>query len=50
VVNKTVLTATYTKVAKSERTCIKNQHIFLPFAFETFGFLALDAVEILNRV
>ena len=27
-----------------------NQHVFLPFAFDTFGFLAPDAVEILKRV
>jgi len=39
-----------TKVAKHEQTYIENQHVFLPFAFDTFGFLASDVVEILKRV
>ena len=29
---------------------MKNQHTFIPFAFDTFGFLAPEAVELLNRV
>jgi hypothetical protein len=27
-----------------------NQHAFIPFVFDTFGFLALDAVNIVKRV
>nr|GEX67555.1 auxilin-like protein [Tanacetum cinerariifolium] len=38
------------KVTKHEKTCIKNQHVFVPFAFDTFGFLAPEAVELLNIV
>ncbi|GKB48186.1 hypothetical protein Tco_0898939 [Tanacetum coccineum] len=38
------------KITKHEKTCIKNQHVFIPFAFETFSFLAPEAVELLNRV
>ncbi|GJS71533.1 hypothetical protein Tco_0704374 [Tanacetum coccineum] len=38
------------KMTKHEKSCIKNQHVFILFAFETFGFLAPEAVELLNRV
>ncbi|KAI3506918.1 hypothetical protein L1887_21559 [Cichorium endivia] len=38
------------KVDKHEKTCIENQHVFIPFAFDTFGFLAPETVELLNRV
>ncbi|MFS7983207.1 putative exostosin [Helianthus anomalus] len=33
------------KVAKHEKACIENQHVFVPFAFDTFGALAPDAVR-----
>ncbi|KAL7616032.1 hypothetical protein Lser_V15G02805 [Lactuca serriola] len=38
------------KVTKHERSCLENQHVFIPFAFDTFGFLAPDVVELLKRV
>nr|GEV35728.1 putative reverse transcriptase domain-containing protein [Tanacetum cinerariifolium] len=38
------------KVTKHEKACIKNQHVFVPFAFKTFGFLVTKAMELLNRV
>ncbi|GJW38137.1 hypothetical protein Tco_0063982 [Tanacetum coccineum] len=38
------------KVTKNEKACIENQHVFIPFAFDTFGFLAPEAVELLSRV
>ncbi|GJT97742.1 hypothetical protein Tco_1093260 [Tanacetum coccineum] len=38
------------KVTKHEKSCIKNQHVFTPFAFDTFSFLAPEAVELLNKV
>ncbi|KAK9080544.1 hypothetical protein SSX86_000302 [Deinandra increscens subsp. villosa] len=38
------------KVAKHERACLENQHVFIPFAFDTFGFLAPEAVDFLRRV
>ncbi|GKA76467.1 hypothetical protein Tco_0782928 [Tanacetum coccineum] len=38
------------KVAKHEKACIENQHVFVSFAFDAFGFLAPEAVELLNRV
>nr|GFA95879.1 putative exostosin-like protein [Tanacetum cinerariifolium] len=38
------------KVAKHEKACIENQHVFIPFTFDTFGFLAPEAVELLSRV
>ncbi|GJR53720.1 putative reverse transcriptase domain-containing protein [Tanacetum coccineum] len=44
------LEATSGKVTKHEKACIENQHVFIPFAFDTFGFLAPEAVELLSRV
>ncbi|GJW78979.1 glutamate receptor 2.8-like protein, partial [Tanacetum coccineum] len=44
------LKAVSCKVAKHEKACIENQHVFIPFAFDTFGFLAPEAVELLTRV
>nr|GEZ58088.1 putative reverse transcriptase domain-containing protein [Tanacetum cinerariifolium] len=38
------------KVTKHEKACIKNQQVFIPFAFDTFGFLPPKAVELLSRV
>jgi hypothetical protein len=34
----------------NRRACSNIQHGFIPFAFDTFGFLAPEAVNILNRV
>jgi len=30
--------------------CSDNQHAFIPFVFGTFGFLVLEAVDLLHRV
>ena len=30
--------------------CSDNQHAFIPFAFDTFGFLAPEVVDLLHRV
>lgn len=39
------------KVVKHEKTCYDNQHIlFIPFDFDTFGFLAPEVVDLLHRV
>ncbi|GKB87383.1 hypothetical protein Tco_0959655 [Tanacetum coccineum] len=45
-----VLKAESGKVAKHEKACLENQHVFIPFAFDTFGFLAPEAEEFLTRV
>ena len=29
---------------------MENQHVFIPFAFDIFGFLVSDVIELLNRV
>ncbi|GJZ88958.1 putative reverse transcriptase domain-containing protein [Tanacetum coccineum] len=47
---QTALKAASSKVTKHEKTCIENQHVFISFAFDTFGFLAPEAVELLSRV
>ncbi|KAK2381131.1 hypothetical protein QL285_068765 [Trifolium repens] len=49
-VGRAALNAASSKVAKHERACSDNQHAFIPFAFDTFGFLAPDVVTILKRV
>ncbi|MFS7947065.1 putative exostosin [Helianthus anomalus] len=50
VVGQAVLKAEASKVAKHEKACLENQHVFVPFAFDTFGGLAPDVVRLLNRV
>ncbi|MFS7998383.1 hypothetical protein Hanom_Chr12g01153221 [Helianthus anomalus] len=50
VVGQAVLKAEASKVAKNEKACLENQHVFVPFAFDTFGGLAPNAVRLLNRV
>ncbi|GJZ43324.1 hypothetical protein Tco_0590579 [Tanacetum coccineum] len=42
------LKAASCKVTKHEKACIENQHVFIPFAFDTLGFLAPEAMELLN--
>jgi hypothetical protein len=49
-VGKTALKAASSKVAKLESAYSNNQHAFIPFAFDTFGFLAPDAVNILKII
>jgi hypothetical protein len=44
------LKATSNKVAKHEKACSDNQHVFIPFAFDTFDFLAPEVVDLLKRV
>nr|GEX33382.1 transcription factor, MADS-box [Tanacetum cinerariifolium] len=46
---RTALKADSCKVTRHEKACIENQHVFVPFAFDTFGFLAPETVELLNR-
>ncbi|KAL8263348.1 hypothetical protein R6Q59_024697 [Mikania micrantha] len=49
VAGQVVLKAESGKVAKHENACLENQNVFTPFAFDTFGFLAPEAVNFLNR-
>ncbi|KAL4573077.1 hypothetical protein LXL04_019870 [Taraxacum kok-saghyz] len=48
--NEAALKAVSCKVMKHEKACIENQHVFILFAFDTFAFLAPEAVDLLNRV
>ncbi|GJV17473.1 hypothetical protein Tco_1362796 [Tanacetum coccineum] len=50
VAGQAALKAESSKVAKHEKACFENQHVFIPFAFDTFGFLAPEAEEFLTRV
>nr|GFB26060.1 putative reverse transcriptase domain-containing protein [Tanacetum cinerariifolium] len=44
------LKAESSKVAKHKKACLENQHVFILFAFDTFGFLASEAEKFLTRV
>ena len=50
VAGQAVLKAEMKKVEKQEKACAENQHVFVPFAFDTFGSLAPEAVRLLERV
>lgn len=45
-----VMKAETKKVDKHDKACSENQHVFVPFAFDTFGSLAPEAVRFLDRV
>ncbi|GJR59436.1 hypothetical protein Tco_1501598 [Tanacetum coccineum] len=49
-VGQAALKAASCKVAKHEKACIKNQHVFIPFAFDSFDFLAPEAMKLLTKV
>jgi hypothetical protein len=49
IVGRTTFKVASSKMAKHEKMCSDNQHIFILFAFDTFGFFAPDAVNLLKR-
>jgi hypothetical protein len=38
------------KMANNDKFCGENQHIFISFAFDIFGFLTLEVVNLLKKV
>jgi len=38
------------KMSKHEKTCSHNQHVFIPFSFDIFCFLAPEVVDLPHRV
>jgi hypothetical protein len=48
-VGQAAIKAASSKVVKHERACFENQHVFIPFTFDTFGFLAPEAVDVLKE-
>ncbi|KAK2356314.1 hypothetical protein QL285_093659 [Trifolium repens] len=50
IAGQATLKAPSNNVAKHEKTCSNNQHVFIPFAFDTFGFLVPDVVDLLQIV
>ena len=50
VARQAVLKAEAKKIDKHEKACVENQHAFIPFAFDTFGSLAPNAITFLKRV
>jgi hypothetical protein len=49
-VGRTALKVVSSKMAKHEKAYSANQRVFIPFAFDTFVFLGLEAVDLLKRV
>nr|GEW99939.1 putative reverse transcriptase domain-containing protein [Tanacetum cinerariifolium] len=49
-VGQAAVKAASCKVTKHEKASIENQHVFISFAFDTFDFLAFEAMKILNRI
>lgn len=49
-VGQTTLKVASSKTTKHEKACSDNQDVFIPFTFDTFGFLAPDAIDFLHRV
>jgi hypothetical protein len=49
-VEQTAIKVASSKVTKHEKACSDNQHVFIPFAFDTFDFLASEVVDLLHRV
>ncbi|GJU57824.1 hypothetical protein Tco_1235590 [Tanacetum coccineum] len=50
IAGQAALKAASCKVTKHNKACIGNQHVFITFAFDSFGFLAPEAVKLLSRV
>jgi hypothetical protein len=49
-VGRATLKAAPSKMAKYEKVCSDNQHVFISFAFDTFDFLTPEAVNLLKRI
>jgi hypothetical protein len=49
-VGRTTLKVASSKMVKYEKACSDNQHVFIPFVVNTFGFLAPESVDLLKRV
>jgi hypothetical protein len=49
-VGRAALKAASSKMTKYEKVCSDNQYAFILSAFDTFGFLELEAVDLLKRV
>nr|GEW25713.1 auxilin-like protein [Tanacetum cinerariifolium] len=50
VTGQAALKAESSNIAKHEKACLENQYVFIPFAFDTFCFLAPEADEFLTKV
>jgi hypothetical protein len=48
IVRRAALKAASSKIAKHGKTCCDNQHVFIQFVFNTFDFLAPEAVNFLR--
>jgi hypothetical protein len=49
-VGRTTFKAASSKMTKHEKACSDNQHVFISFAFDIFGFLTPETVNLLQRI
>jgi len=49
-VGQAALKVVSSKVVKHEKACFDNQHAFMSFVFDTFGFIASEDVDLLHIV
>jgi hypothetical protein len=49
-VGQTALKAASSKMVKHKKACSDNQYIFILFVFDTFGFIAPEAIDLLKTV
>lgn len=49
-VGHATLKAKSRKVVKHKKACSDNQFLFIPFTFETFGFLAQEVINLLPKI
>lgn len=49
-VGQTNLKTASSKIVKHEKACSDNSHAFILFSSETFGFLAPEVVDLLQRI
>jgi hypothetical protein len=50
IVGQKTFKVTLSKVIKHEKTCFNYQHVFISFVFDTFGFVALDAANLPQKI
>jgi hypothetical protein len=50
IVERTALKSASSKMVKYDKVCTDNQHVFILFVFNIFGFLAPKVVNLLKKV
>lgn len=50
IVGQTTPKTTSSKIVKNEKTCSDNQDAFISYTYDTFDFITLEAVHLLERL